>query len=103
MSQLMLPLTGIGLCEIIAFYYLKKFSIEGNFLYYIIGILSYCLAATILTFAFMYTKIGIINLSWNIISTIYGFIIGFLIFKERLTTKEIIGAIFGFIGILIMN
>lgn len=103
MSQLILTLTGLGLCEIIAFYYLKKFSLDGNFLYYIIGILSYCLAATILAFAFLYTKIGVINLSWNIISTIYGFIVGFLIFKEHLTAREIIGAILGFIGLLIMS
>ena len=42
------------------------------------------------------------NIVWNIASTIYGIIIGVLIFEESISFEQKIGALFGFIGLLLM-
>ena len=49
--------------------------------------------------ALQYGGIGIVNLLWNIFSTLFGFGIGIIIFKERVHYMQYIGAAFSIVGI----
>ena len=46
-----------------------------------------------------YEGIGIVNLLWNIFSTLFGFGIGVLLFNERIHYLQYIGAAFSIFGI----
>ena len=49
--------------------------------------------------ALQYEGIGIVNLLWNIFSTLFGFGIGIFMFNERIHYLQIIGAAFSLLGI----
>jgi multidrug transporter EmrE-like cation transporter len=44
-------------------------------------------------------NISTVNIIWNILSTIYGLIIGVLIFQEKIHTLQIYGVLLGVLGI----
>ena len=46
-----------------------------------------------------YEGIGIVNLLWNILSTLFGFGIGIFIFNERIHYLQFIGALLSLLGI----
>ena len=53
----------------------------------------------VLSKALQYEGIGIVNLLWNIFSTLFGFGIGIFLFKERIHYLQMIGAAFSILGI----
>jgi multidrug transporter EmrE-like cation transporter len=104
----MLPITFIVLIlltaiESGAMYQLKTFSLTNNIVHYGLGIFLYSLSATLLMISFNFEEIGIINHSWNIFSSIFGFALGYIVFKETLTKAEGIGVIISLIGLILMN
>jgi len=59
----------------------------------------------LLSLSLKYEGIAIVNLLWNIISTVFGFIIGIYFFKEKIHYRQYIGAalsLFG-IGLILMT
>ena len=53
----------------------------------------------LLALTLKYEGIGIVNLLWNILSTLFGFGIGIYLFNERVHYLQLIGAAFSFVGI----
>jgi multidrug transporter EmrE-like cation transporter len=53
----------------------------------------------LLSKALQFEGIGIVNLLWNIFSTLIGFVIGIYFFKERVHYLQMIGAAFSVVGI----
>ena len=53
----------------------------------------------LLSKALQYEGIGIVNLLWNIFSTLFGFAIGIYFFKEKVHYQEWIGAGLSVVGI----
>jgi multidrug transporter EmrE-like cation transporter len=49
--------------------------------------------------ALKYEGIGIVNLLWNVFSTLFGFGIGIVLFKERVHYLQYIGAALSMLGI----
>ena len=47
--------------------------------------------------------IGITNASWNVLSTSCGVFIGFLIWGEQVSMKQMIGCIFGIVSLYLMD
>jgi len=92
------------LIEAFAMYYVKKFSIESNKYWYFIGsTLLYACLPLVLYFALKNNEgLATTNIMWNIASTIYGIIIGVILFNETITYQQKIGAIIGFVGLLLM-
>lgn len=104
----MLPITFVILIlltiiEFGAMYQLKTYTLTNNIVHYGLGIFLYSLAATLLMKSFNFEEIGIINHSWNIFSSIFGFALGYIVFKESLTKAEGVGIIISMIGLILMN
>ena len=53
----------------------------------------------LLSKALQYEGIGIVNVLWNVFSTLFGFGIGVVIFKQRIHYLEYVGAAFSIVGI----
>lgn len=47
--------------------------------------------------------VGITNTIWNIASTIYGLLIGIIIFGERITNRQAFGIMLGGLGLIFMG
>ncbi len=77
------------------------YSIKNKNLF--IGIICYILVAIFLYILFLNNKSTLVNHTWNIFSSIFVFIIGYLFLNEKLTNKEFIGATIGLIGLYLMN
>lgn len=85
--------------EMISFFFLKSYSLDNKFSNYIIGIFSFVILLTLLVSIFNQQYIGIINITWNIFSTISAFILGYYFFNEKITTKQGFGLILSLLGL----
>lgn len=103
MNVVLILLTLITLIEQTSLYLFKKYELTGKTVYYIIGVIGYVIITALLVKSFEYAKIGIVNHSWNVASSICGFLIGYWFFSEKLTPMEIVGVFISVIGIIIMN
>lgn len=75
--------------------YLKIYSIN----WLAIPIILYGLQLPIFYYGLNFSSMKILNISWNLISNILVSLIGFFIFKEKITNIEIVGFIFAFLSI----
>lgn len=86
--------------EVIALYSVKKYSQTKEWGYLATSILCYGL---IPVFLYLIIKQGenvsTVNIIWNILSTIYGLVIGMLIFQEKIHSLQIYGVILGVLGL----
>jgi len=102
-KQLFLFLTLIVI-ECCGLYYTKKYSINNKLLYIFFAILFYGLIPIILILLLKYqNSIALLNVLWNVLSTIYGIIIGLLIFHEHLNINQWIGVVLGILSIIFIN
>lgn len=93
----------LTMSELIALYYLKKYNVDKNIYYFIIGAIMYIIIAYLISLLFSYESIGVANYSWNILTTISAFIIGYMFFNEKINIMQSIGIIFGAIGIFLVT
>jgi multidrug transporter EmrE-like cation transporter len=56
-------------------------------------------AVPLLAFATKYEGIGIANFLWNVLSTLIGFGIGILMFKEKIRNLQIMGVLVSMLGV----
>lgn len=94
----------ILLVEAFALYSIKMASVFPDEKKYIVfAVVSYALIPLFLYKMLLYGQgIGVINCLWNILSTIYGFLIGIYLFQEHVSKQQIVGAILGLIGIILI-
>ena len=102
MEKVLSILILLSTIEIFSLYCLKKYNINKNLNYFVFGLGGYVIIALLLAELFTYEKVGIANHSWNIITSIAGFLVGYLFFKEEINSMELIGIIISIIGIFIM-
>jgi len=84
-----------------ALYAIKKFSIRPlNYNWLILSSLIYGLIVPPLLYKMLaYEGIGMVNFFWNIFSTLSGFTIGILIFRESVTHIQLIGITLSLLGV----
>ena len=89
--------------EAIALYSVKRFSKSNETMFLIFSILSY---AIIPLFFFKILKegqgISTVNILWNVMSTVYGVLIGVLLFSEVIHGIQWIGIILGILSIFLI-
>ena len=99
----MLYLSIIVLCEALALYYVKAYSINES---YHLLIFSMILYATIPYFLYRILRnqeeIAVINVIWNVCSTLYGLFIGIVLFNEHISSYQKVGIILATIGTCLM-
>lgn len=84
-------------------YNLKMYNNYKTGYYFLIGALGYLIIAGLLTYSYNFGKMGIINVIWNIGSTILILLIGYFYFSEKLTTLQLFGVILAIVGLILMN
>ena len=102
MEKTVILLVSLTVTELFSLYQLKKYNVEGNNTDFIMGIIGYIITALLLTKLLAYEKIGIANHSWNVITSLCGFLIGYMYFNENLNRIEIFGGILSLIGVYLM-
>ena len=93
----------LTLIETFGQYNLKEYTLKNNIYFYLFGLLLYIISATIFMNLLSHEKIGVINLIWNIISTLFVFTMGYIIFKESINKYEMVGIIFAVISIILLG
>lgn len=90
--------------EILALYCVKKSSVNKDKKWLFYSCIFYSLVPIFLYFILRKThKIGSLNSTWNIVSSIYGVLLGVLIFSEIYTPKQCLGIFFGILALILMN
>jgi multidrug transporter EmrE-like cation transporter len=92
-----LGLIGVtSIIEAVALYFIKK----NNLVDLPIAMILYGLGVVpLLYYTSVSHGIGMINFIWNIVSTIFGFIIGIYLFKEKVNNLQLIGVLLSLTGI----
>lgn len=100
--------TGLLFCfivflEIVALYSIKEYTIHKNYFLPILAFFSYGIIPFIIYFILVNgNNISIVNVAWNILSILYGIFIGFILFKEHITTLQWLGIFLGTISMIFM-
>lgn len=68
----------------------------------ILTILIYCLVPVIILFSLKYEGIGNTNLYWNVLSTIFVYILAVLYFGEKVTNMQCLGVFLAVVGVLLI-
>lgn len=93
----------IVILEIIALYSIKQYTIYKNCFLPILAFFSYGIIPFIIYFILVNgNNISIVNVAWNILSILYGIFIGFLLFKEHISSLQWCGIILGTFSIVFM-
>ena len=93
----------IGLLDALAMILGKLWFLHRNVFYLLGAFLSLGLAAIFFAFTLKYQNLVIMNWLWIGLSAISGTLAGFLIFKESITSLQIIGAIIIGMGLVLLN
>lgn len=90
--------------EASALYCVRRSSDNKQYGYLVLSCLFYACIPLLLYLILIKThKIASLNCSWNVASSIYGLIIGMLIFSEIYTTRQCFGVGLGILSLLLMN
>ena len=88
--------------EAVALYSIENFTKVKEYKYFIITMIAYGIIIPYILYRNLaYKGIGMINFFWNICSTIIGFLIGILIFKEQINNLQWVGITLSILGITI--
>ncbi len=92
------------LTEATSLYCVKYWSIHQSQIIYLgLSLILYMGTAWCLSRMLMiYSEIAVVNILWNIISTLYGLAIGILIFQEHVSNLQLLGSILGIISIILI-
>ncbi len=93
----------LTLIESTSLYNIKEYNIGGQPFNYLLAVGGYALIMLIMSKVLSFAKLGIINHLWNVTGSLTIFIVGYIFFKESLNKYELIGAIFSFIGLILMG
>ena len=89
-----------GIVEAFGLYFLRLKNIHSLFIamaIYGLGV------APLLFYALNYEGIGMVNFLWNIFSTLFGFVIGIYLFKEKVHSIQLIGVVISLLGLGIIT
>ncbi len=93
----------IGLLDALAMILGKLWFLHRNVFYLLGAFLSLGLAAIFFAFTLKFQNLVIMNWLWIGLSAISGTLAGFLIFKESITSIQIVGAIIIGMGLVLLN
>lgn len=82
---------------------MKKWVINNNIYFYIIGLMIYLIGLNFLAQSFKYKNIAIASTIFVIFNVILLSIISWFYFKEKLSTFEIIGIVLGLTSVVILE
>lgn len=86
--------------EAVALFSIQKFAIEKKKKWFLLTALLYGLIVPFIFYQMLlYDYVGVVNFLWNIFSTIFGFLIGMLVFKEKVFPIQWVGVALGTVAV----
>lgn len=89
--------------DVYVFYLLKNYQSTNKISYYLIAVVIYAIIAYLLSRTFAFSNVAVINAIWNAMSVIFVFILGLVVFKQSINSKDIIGIVLIVIGIIVIG
>lgn len=71
--------------------------------FFVIAMIIYSLQPLIFYKGLTYAPMSILNILWDLFSDLLVCIIGFVIFKEQLTTRQYVGIVLAFVSIILLS
>lgn len=93
----------ILISETVAISFLKKFSLDSNYLYFVVGILFYLLVSVFLVKSFKYEGMGLVNVLWSAFSVIFVVSAGMIFFKETVSYLEVAAMVMIVSGVVVLR
>jgi multidrug transporter EmrE-like cation transporter len=90
-------ITAVSLIEAFALFFVRQGDAIKASLIYGLAVVP------LLTKALQYEGIGIVNFIWNILSTLFGFVIGIYFFNEKVHAMQQIGVVVALAGIALIQ
>ena len=103
MKELAFFIIVIALSEAVAQYSVKKYTLNKNFLYFIVAILGYTSVCYLLSLSYKHSTIGVTNALWSATSVVTILTLGYFAFGESLKKLEMIGIMFVILGVGLIN
>lgn len=107
---LFLALLLLAVIENVVYYLIKSYYLlpedNKNYGYRIGAFLLYGCISEVILFVFNYSdvdSIGWFNALWNVFSTVYIILQGYIVFHETLSNVQITGVVVGVLGMLLLN
>src|SRR6266516_4113746 len=105
-----LALLALATDEIVVYYLIKYYYLlppENKQIWYMaVACLMYGAIPSIILFVFNYSdtsSVGWFNALWNVFSTVYIILMGYLVFHETLSSVQIGGVVVSIVGMLLLN
>ncbi len=93
----------ILISETTALSFLKKFSVDSNYLYFGLGIFFYLLVSLFLVKSFKYEGMGLVNVLWSAFSVVFVVSSGVIFFKESVTYIEMGAMVMILSGVVVLR
>lgn len=93
----------IVLCEALAYFALKHYSLSRNPLLFAVGVACYGIVCLFLVKTFAFKDIGVVNVIWSVVSIVAIISVGALAFNESLSWKEAAGVAFAMVGVVLLG
>ena len=100
--KLMLLVFMMTIAEVLALTSLKKFSETKKAYYFIASIFLYVIICALIVISFRFKEMSLLNALWNGLSIVLVIIVGYLLFKERITKYELLGVFLIIIAIYLI-
>lgn len=90
--------------EMVALYSIKKYKETHKNMYTFLAILGYMMVAiTLIKIVEKNDTVSLTNVFWNVLSSVYGLFIGYMLFKEKITRNQFLGVMLAIISIVLIN
>lgn len=89
--------------ETLAITFLKKFSLNSIWYYFLLGLAFYAMVAFFLTKSFKYGDMGIVNVLWSAFSVLFVVGVGYFYFKEHINLVELGGMSLIVMGVVVLR
>jgi len=90
--------------DIVSLALVKQYSLgKTTFIAMIIAILIYALQPILFLYALQFEGMAVMNLLWNVLSSVTVSLIGISYFKEKLTAAKTVGAILSVLAIFLLS
>jgi multidrug transporter EmrE-like cation transporter len=107
---LFIALLLLAIIENVVYYLIKSYYLlpddNKNYGYRVGAFLVYGCISEVILFVFNYSdvdSVGWFNAMWNVFSTVYILLQGYIVFSETLSTVQIVGVVVGFLSMLLLN
>jgi len=93
----------VAILDLVGMLSAKYFSIKNNYCYLFIPVICFGVAAIFISLLLKFQATPVINMLWVTISTILVAIASYFLFKETLSTTQVLGMLIALIGVIMLE